>query len=137
VQGELFWRSQELTMGGRLRYARYRNQEDKTDVTEMPNWTGNAFFRYSFRERIIAQVECNYRSGTSGTPAVADYISSYMAPHYEVPPIVDLDVNVNYLINKNFSIFVKAGNLLNQRNQYMPLYLEPGLNLGGGVCINF
>jgi hypothetical protein len=137
VQGELFWRSQELTMGGRLRYARYRNQEDKTDVTEMPNWTGNAFFRYSFRERIIAQVECNYRSGTSGTPAVADYISSYMAPRYEVPPIVDLDVNVNYLINKNFSIFVKAGNLLNQRNQYMPLYLEPGLNLGGGVCINF
>ena len=46
-------------------------------------------------------------------------------------------MNVNYLINKNLSVFVKAGNLLNQRNQYMPLCLEPGFNLGGGVCLTF
>ena len=56
---------------------------------------------------------------------------------YEVPAIVDLDVNVNYLINKNFSVFAKVGNLLNHRNEYMPLYLEPGINFGGGICLNF
>ena len=137
VQAELFWRSQELTLGGRLRYARYRNQEDKSDVTEMPNWTGNAFFRYNFRERIIAQLECTLRSSTHGYMADS-YDASYFQPvTYSVPSIVDLDMNVNYLINKNLSVFVKAGNLLNQRNQYMPLYLEPGINLGGGICINF
>ena len=137
VQAELFWRSQELTLGGRLRYARYRNQEDKSDVTEMPNWTGNAFFRYNFRERIIAQLECTLRSSTHGYMA-DNYDASYFQPvTYSVPSIVDLDMNVNYLINNNLSVFVKAGNLLNQRNQYMPLYLEPGINLGGGICINF
>lgn len=141
VQAELFWRSQELTVGGRLRYASYRNQSDKSVVTEMPVWTGNASFRYNFRERIIAQVECNFRSSTHGYMAegyLSDDSSLLPGPvRYEVPPIIDLDLHLNYLINKNLSVFVKAGNLLNQRNQYMPLYLEPGLNLGGGICINF
>lgn len=137
TQGEIFWRSQDVTLGGRLRYASYKNRGDKSVVTEMPKWTGNAFFRYNFRERIIAQVECNFRSSTSGT--MVDRTvgwESYAVP-YEVPAIIDLDLNVNYLINKHFSVFVKAGNILNHRNQYMPLYLEPGANFGGGFCINF
>lgn len=124
VQGEIFWRSQDLTVGGRLRYASYKDKYTKETVTEMPKLTGNAFIRYNYRERIIAQAECNYRGATSGDS-------------YEVPSIVDVDLNVNYLINKNFSVFAKVGNLLNHRNEYMPLYLEPGINLGGGVCINF
>lgn len=135
VQGEVFWKSQDLTVGGRLRYTGYYDPDDKSTVTEMPKWTGYAFFRYNFRERIIAQVECNYRSATSGQ--IAEYFDTDVRSFYEVPPIVDIDLNVNYLINNHFSVFAKVGNLLNHRNQYMPLYLEPGINFGGGVCINF
>ena len=146
VQGELFWRSQDVTVGGRLRYADYRDAGDKSVVTEMPRWTGYAFARYNFRERIIAQVECNYRSGTRGRmissqPSYAALISAIpsdpVPPEYEVPSIVDLDVHINCLITKNFAVFVKAGNLLDHRNEYMPLYLEPGINFGGGICLNF
>jgi len=136
AQAEAFWRSQELTVGGRFRYANYRNNEDKSVVTEMPKYTGYGFVRYNFRERIIAQVECNYRSKTSGK--MISQNSLYVAPPtYEVPAIVDLDLNVNYLINKHFSVFAKVGNLLDHRNEYMPLYLEPGRNFGGGFCVNF
>ena len=136
VQGEVFWRSQDVTVGGRLRYASYKNAEDKSVVTEMPAWTGNAFVRYNFRERIIAQIACNYRSATGGMvrkPWPADDV----VVEYSVPSIVDVDLDVNYLINNHFSVFAKVGNLLNHRNQYMPLTLEPGINFGGGVCINF
>lgn len=133
VQGEVFWRSKDVTVGGRLRYASYKDRYDKTVVTEMPAFTGYAFFRYNFRERLIAQLECNYRSATSGDMLVADDI----ADRYEVPAIVDMDLNVNYLINKYISVFAKAGNILNHRNQYMPLYLEPGRNFGAGICLNF
>ena len=144
VQGEIIWRSQELTVGGRLRYASYLDKDTKETVTEMPKVTGNAFIRYNYRERIIAQVECNYRSRTSGE-MINQIQYDPEQPHvmydapilYEVPAIVDLDVNVNYLINKNFSVFAKVGNLLNHRNEYMPLYLEPGINFGGGICLNF
>jgi len=141
VQGEIFWRSQELTLGGRLRYASYKDRDTKSVVTEMPVYTGYAFARYSFRERIIAQLECNFRSKTSGTmDDQAIYFTGEapsVAPTYEVPAIVDMDLNVNYLINKHFSVFAKVGNLLDHRNQYMPLYLEPGRNFGGGICLNF
>lgn len=128
VQAEVFWQSQELTLGGRLRYADYRDRNDDSVVTEMPAWTGYAFARYNYRERIIAQIECNYRSQTSGPMSMQTY---------SVPSIVDIDLNANYLINKHFSVFAKVGNLLGKRNQYMPLYLEPGRNFGGGVTINF
>ena len=136
VQAEAIWRSQDLTVGGRLRYASYKDSYEKTVVTEMPAWTGDAFIRYNFRERLIAQLSCTYRSGTSGSMiAATDY---YVAPPtYSVPSIVDMDLNVDYLINKHISVFGKVGNLLNHRNQYMPLYLEPGRNFGGGICLNF
>lgn len=142
VQGEAFWRSQDVTVGGRLRYAGYQDADTKTTVTEMPAWTGYAFFRYNFRERIIAQLECNYRSKTGGSmynmePTFSDAVQPVTPLSYEVPAIVDMDLNVNYLINKHFSIFVKVGNVLGHRNQYMPLYLEPGRNFGGGICVNF
>ena len=136
AQAEAFWRSQELTVGGRFRYARYADSETKAIVTEMPCYTGYAFARYNFRERIIAQIECNYRSKTSGTMIPHESIGP-VVQSYEVPAIVDLDLNVNYLINKHFSVFAKVGNVLDHRNQYMPLYLEPGRNFGGGLCLNF
>ena len=135
VQGEVFWKSQDLAVGGRLRYTGYYDPDDKSTVTEMPKWIGYAFFRYNFRERIIAQVECNYRGATSGEGFSS--AGTDVRCYYEVPPIVDIDLNVNYLINNHISVFAKVGNLLNHRNQYMPLYLEPGINFGGGVCLNF
>ena len=139
LQGEVFWKSQDFTIGGRLRYASYKDSDTKALVTEMPAWTGYAFFRYNLRERLIAQVECNYRSSTSGymKDLIMHNMYDYVRPEYSVPAIVDVDVNMNYLINKHLAVFAKVGNLLNHGNQYMPLYLEPGINFGGGVCLNF
>ena len=135
VQAEVFWKSQELTVGGRVRYAHYYDPDDKSIVTEMPRWTGNFFLRYNFRERIIAQLECNYRGATNGE--IATYTATDVRSFYHVPSILDVDLNVNYLINNHFSVFAKVGNLLNRRNQYIPLYIEPGINFGTGVCFNF
>jgi hypothetical protein len=133
VQGQAIWRSQDLTLGGRFRYASYKDSYEKTVVTEMPKFTGDAFLRYNYRERLIAQIECTWRSATSGDMNIADDI----VDRYQVPSILDVDLNVTYLINKYITVFGKVGNLLNHRNQYMPLYLEPGRNFGGGICLNF
>jgi len=137
VQAEAIWRSQDLTVGGRLRYASYKDSYEKTVVTEMPAWTGDAFIRYNFRERLIAQLSCTYRSSTSGSMISTFDVNDVMPPTYSVPSIVDMDLNVDYLINKHISVFAKVGNLLNHRNQYMPLYFEPGRNFGAGICLNF
>ncbi|MBQ0024621.1 MAG: TonB-dependent receptor [Bacteroidales bacterium] len=124
---EIFWKSSDVTMGGQFRYNRFTDRTTKEVATEFPAFSGSAFFRYSFKERIIASLDVNYSGETSG--------SSY--GEYEVPAIVDANVNVDFLLNRHMSFFLKCGNLFNQRNQYMPLYVEPGRNFGGGVCFNF
>lgn len=124
---ELFWKSGSLTLGGTFRYDKYSDRESKEKVTEFPSVSASALARYNYRERVIASLDLSYRGETSG--------SIYGA--YTVAPVLDVNINVNYIVNRNFSIYAKCGNLLNRRNQYVPLYVEPGRNIGGGVCVNF
>ena len=137
---ELFWDSQDVTAGGSLSYNVWKDREETPEVvTEMPKLEGDAFFRYNFRDRIIAQVDCSYRSEVSGTfadlygsgPWTGDSYS------YAVDAIVDLGFNLNFRINKHFAVYGKIGNILDKRNQYTPYYIEPGRNYGGGLCVSF
>ena len=123
---ETFWKSKDVTTGGEFKYNRY-SSPDSLSTTNLPKFTGHVYLRYNWRERIVAQVDCNYTSSVSG--------DKYGV--YSVPAIWDLDVHVNFVLSKNLAVFCKGGNLLNKRNQYIPLYVEPGINFGGGICVNF
>lgn len=125
---EAFLQTQDFSLGGKIQLNNYKDS-DKQIVTELPKCEANAFLRYSFRERIIAQADFNYRSDVSG--------KCLTGGHYSVPAIVDLDFNLNYIINRNLAVYGKIGNILNKRNQYVPLYVEPGRNFGGGLCVSF
>lgn len=125
---EAFFQTQDFSLGGKIQLNNYKDS-DKQIVTELPKCEANAFLRYSFRERIIAQADFNYRSDVSG--------KCLTGGHYSVPAIVDLDFNLNYIINRNLAVYGKIGNILNKRNQYVPLYVEPGRNFGGGLCVSF
>lgn len=131
---EAFFQSQDFIIGGRMQVNSYKDSE-KAVVTELPKCEGNAFLRYNFRERIIAQVDLNYRSGVSGTFFGMENYGGYGV--YSVPEIVDMDFNLNFIVNRHLSVYGKVGNIFNRRNQYMPLYIEPGRNFGGGLCVSF
>lgn len=130
AKAELFWQSQDLTMGGSATFSRHTVPEKKTAVTELPQFEADAYLRYSLKERFIAQADLRCTGATSGV--VPDTSLAY-----EIPAAMALDINLNYLINKHFSIFAKCGNLLNNTNFYIPFYAEPGRNFGGGLCISF
>ncbi len=129
ARAEFFWKSQDLTMGGSMTVSKHFRPEEKTIVTELPKITGDAYLRYSLRERFIAQADLRCTGGTSGL--------SYDGALYEIPAAAALDINLNYLINRHFSVFAKCGNLLDRKNFYVPFYAEPGRNFGGGVCVSF
>ncbi len=131
---EAYLQSQDFILGGRIQLNSYKDS-DKNVVTELPKCEGSAFIRYSFRERIIAQADFNYRSQVSGSFHGMENDTPYGT--YEVPSIVDMDFNLNVIINKHLSVYGKVGNIFNRRNQYMPLYVEPGRNFGGGICVSF
>ena len=141
VNLEAFWKSSEVTTGGEFRYSWYFSP-DNLATTELPAVTARYYVRYSWKERVIASAEFNYRSAISGDPGCwyADgvRISTGAAPvTYSVPAITTLDADVNYVVSDHLMVYVKAGNILNSRNQYVPLYIEPGLNIGAGLTVTF
>lgn len=123
---EAFWKSEDLTMGGE--YCRnWFFSPDGLDITELPSATARLYARYNIRERFIFSLDYNFRSPLSGSRFGS----------FAVPAVHNLDANVNFVINRHFMIYLKAGNLLDSRNQYVPLYVEPGRNFGGGVSVTF
>lgn len=129
---EVFWKSQDLTIGGNLTYSHYTDPQTKEIVKELPSFTAKAMFRYNFRERLIAQIDFKYRSSVS----LVDH-SSPIGETRETGPVADVDANIHYLIGRHFSVFVRCGNILGHVNEYVPLYAEAGRNFGGGICFNF
>ena len=141
VNLEAFWKSADVTTGGEFRYNWYFSP-DKLATTELPAIKARYYVRYSWKEKFIASVDFNYRSAISGSPecwyADGTRFSTGADPvSYSVPAIVSLDADVNYVVSKHLMVFLKAGNILNSRNQYVPLFIEPGFNLGAGLTVTF
>ncbi len=141
VNLEAFWKSADITTGGEFRYNWYFSP-DNLSTNELPAVKARYYARYSWKERVIASAEFNYRSAIAGDPSCwyADgvRISSGAAPvTYSVPAITTLDADVNYVVSDHLMVYVKAGNILNSRNQYVPLYIEPGFNIGAGLTVTF
>lgn len=129
---DALWKSEDLSTGAEFRFNDYKYitpDYSKAPLADLPRYTLRTYIRYSWKERVIASVDFSYRSAVSG--AVADG----QCGEYSVPAICDLDVNLNYKVFRFLTVFVKGGNLLNMRNQYTPLYVEPGRNVGGGISI--
>ncbi len=120
---EALWKTQSVSVGGEWRYHIYYSQDGKP-LTELPQMTAGAYVRFSFRNRITAALDFTYRSSIE--------VSSL-----PIPAIYDLSANVNFLINKHFTVYAKVGNILNHANQYVPGYVEPGSNFGGGLTVSF
>jgi hypothetical protein len=118
IGAEAFWKSEDVTTGAEFRY--FSNKADGEAVLELPDFTGKFYFRYDWRERIVASLDLNYRSALE---------------YYSVPAIFDLGVSLTLNVNKHLGIFLKGGNLLDMRNQYVPYYVEPGRNFGCGVTL--
>lgn len=123
--GEIFWSSEAFEAGFSVQKSKYFASAD--EVTEFPSMTAAGRVRYNYRERISTSLEFAYKSPVSG--------SVYGA--YEVPAVYDLDFEFNLMLSRHFTLFLKCGNVLDSRNQYMPQYIEPGRNFGGGLCIIF
>ena len=83
---------------------------------------GNAAVEYSWRDRIIAGVDCNFATASKGVGVIPGY--------------ADLGVYAEYATARNLSFWLRAGNLLNMTIQRNPLYAEKGVNCTVGICLN-
>ena len=124
---DAFWKSSTVTTGGELRFYHYFPMAGGAAVTQLPTATGRLYFRYNWRERLIGSLDYDFRSSVSGSTFGV----------WTAPWIHNLGLTVDYVVNRHFTLYGKLGNLFNHRNQYVPFYVEPGFNFGGGIALIF
>lgn len=120
---DLLWKSESVAVGGQMRFNSYFSSVSD-EVTQLPARTARFYTRYNWRRRIVAAVDLNCRSGVRG----AGWAS---------PPVVDLSLELGWTLSRSIRIYAKAGNILNRDNRYVPVYGEPGFNLGGGIALTY
>jgi hypothetical protein len=81
---------------------------------------------YNWNRRLYVGADCDFAS-RSKTAQKDVYL-----PHY-----IDLGAYVEYAVNKNISVWLRGGNLLDMEIQKSPLFAEKGLNFTAGICLNF
>ena len=73
------------------------------------------------------------RGGYGVAEVGTDLVRMYIV---EIPGYADLGVYAEYVTARNLSLWMRAGNLLNQTVQRTPLYAEKGVNFTLGICMN-
>ncbi|MBR5499318.1 MAG: hypothetical protein IKV75_04055 [Bacteroidales bacterium] len=99
--------------------------------------TGDAAVEYNWKQRLVVGVNCEFSDNVRGGFSVIE-------PGTDVVPVrdivirgyADLGLYAEYTTARNLSLWMRAGNLLNQAIQRTPLYAEKGINCTLGICMN-
>lgn len=95
-------------------------------------FTGSARVGYNYNERIKAWVYGAFASGREGCPNPVRPSAATLSTAY-VPGYFDLGLYAEYVVNRNFSVFLRGANLLNASIQRVPLYAERGISVSAGL----
>lgn len=110
----------------------YRYFQGKTPVLMIPALEMNAVLEYNLRQRLFIRADCRFRSQATGMEALSELRP---ASFYTVPASVDVGLRVSYAINTSLLVYVEGNNLANSKIQYFLNYVEPGINIGAGICL--
>ncbi|MCI1779261.1 MAG: hypothetical protein LKI53_04805 [Bacteroidales bacterium] len=94
-----------------------------------PNFKLYAETGYDWRNLITASVYVEARSKTHSI--------SNEGTEYTIKPFANLGINVKYAVNKNFKIYLRLSNILNEHMQYYAGYIEKGTSAAVGLLVKF
>lgn len=93
----------------------------------------DAYVSYNWKDRIKARVDIGYRS----TVPVAAPTALNPDRTSEIDGFMNLDILLSYVVNSNFDVYIRGGNILNSRQQYLYGYTLPRINFGIGLYVKF
>ena len=96
-----------------------------------PAFDVDAVMEYNLRQRLFIRADCYFRTSTVGWSAYPYDQASV----YRVPSFVDVGLRISYAVNTHVMVFVEGNNLANSKIQYFLNYIEPGINIGAGICL--
>ncbi|MCK9304963.1 MAG: hypothetical protein PHP30_03090 [Bacteroidales bacterium] len=130
--GDFSWKSKNLETGTSFEYSSYRNR-DSSAVYNLPPFRIKGFARYSWRNRIIAGVDFDYKAGSSTLLWYHPYNGVASAHLTKLEPSALLNLNLTYALNKQVSFYILINNILNTNYTFYPLYGSPGTGAGAGI----
>lgn len=127
ASGMLRWKSLDFFALAEVNYRAFSNPGA---ALMMPAFDVNAVLEYNLRQRLYIRADCYFRTSTAGK-AMGDGRSIT----YRVPAFVDAGLRISYAFNTKVMAFIEGNNLANSKIQYFLGYVEPGINIGAGICL--
>ena len=127
---KLVWKSDAVSAGADLSCRITDILSHSSGLFGPAAFAGRLHATYNWRGRIYAGADC--RLSTSRNSVVR------MEPadiDVRIPGYADLGVNAGYRFSRSFSVWARAGNLLNMTVQDVPLHAGPGINFTAGICL--
>ena len=95
--------------------------------------------KLTFNASVVIQDDTKAKVYTAAPVAATQYVipNTAIESYVNVKGFVDLGVGADYRINKKFSVFAKANNLLNSNYSKYLFYQVNGFNIFGGVTYSF
>jgi hypothetical protein len=123
VGADAVWNSKDVEAAAYYRFNKC-DREDGGTVSLVPSHEAGGYVRYDYRGRIFARVSFDYRS-------------SVLFGSSTIDPVYDLGFSAGYVMDKYFTFFLKAGNLIGKKNEYVPWSISQPRNFGVGVVFKF
>lgn len=145
VKGSLqYFPLQNLVIDAELHYMKF-NLKNLNDVYYKPVLQSTFGAKYSLLDRklnlgfkgiFVAERKTNaYQIEVDGV--VPNQFTSTEIAKKSLPAYLDLNLNADYKINKNFTVFVMGNNLLNKKYEHYLGYKVLGAQVLGGIRIAF
>ena len=131
---DLSWVTERIRVDAKATYRHAWFEDLRTDGYFLPAaLTGDVAFEYNWHKRIFLGMDCDFSTGRrQGSVLFPDGTLKQA----KVPGYADLGVNFEYLTTRNFSVWLRGGNLLNMTVQRNLLYAEKGIYFALGICLN-
>ena len=129
ASGVLRWKSLDFFALAEVNYRGFSNPDA---ALMMPAFDVNAVLEYNLRQRLFIRADCYFRTSSTGKGMGTD--DSYPVT-YRVPAFVDVGLRISYAFNTRVMAFIEGNNLANSRIQYFLGYVDPGINIGAGICL--
>lgn len=129
ASGMLRWKSLDFYA---MVEAGYRWFSNPDAALMMPAFDLSAVMEYNLRQRLFIKADCYFRTSATGMWMGTEDVSASLC---RVPAFVDVGLRVSYAINTKVMVYVEGNNLANSKIQYFLNYVEPGINIGAGICL--
>ncbi len=134
---EIAWISESIEASASFDFFKFKDDDGNTDThynhspLEIKLMAG-----YKIRDRIFIKASAHY-SHKSPVLIVNDGISSFFYSHLYIPSSTIVNLDFNYVYNKNLSFFARFYNILNSQAIFLANYHLPGVNAGAGIALKF